>query len=137
MATWSWYKSLGSDNRVLATNLNGAAAAGDMPFYMLPTIGGGAYGLRGYQQGRYRDRVMVTGQAELRLHSAGRFGGVVFGGFGQVAPSIGELTEARVLPAGGVGLRFQITQIYRMHMRVDYAWGVDEGILYFGVSEAF
>jgi outer membrane protein assembly factor BamA len=50
MASWSWYKRLRSDALTLATNANGAAAAGSAPFYMLPTIGGGAYGLRGYQQ---------------------------------------------------------------------------------------
>jgi Omp85 superfamily domain len=137
MASWSWYTRLRNPALTLATNVNGAAAAGDAPFYMLPTIGGGLYGLRGYQQGRYRDQVMTTLQAELRFHTAGRFGATVFGGFGQVAPSIGELTEARVFPAGGAGVRYQLTRQYPMHLRADYAWGVDEGLLYFSVSEAF
>ncbi len=137
MASWSWYRQLGSESRVLAANVNGAAAAGITPFYMLPTIGGGMYGLRGYQQGRYRDRVMTTAQVELRIHSAGRVGATLFGGFGQVAPSLGELFDARVLPAGGAGLRYQLTRQYPMHLRADYAWGVDEGLLYFAVSEAF
>jgi len=137
MASWSWYTKLRNESLTLAANVNGAAAAGDAPFYMLPTIGGGMYGLRGYQQGRYRDHVMTTLQTELRFHGQGRLGATVFGGFGQVAPSIGELTEARVLPAGGVGLRFQLTRQYPMHMRADYAWGVDEGVMYLAVSEAF
>jgi len=136
-ASSSWYTNLRGDALILATNVNGAAAAGDAPFYMLPTIGGGKYGLRGYQQGRYRDRVVTTLQAELRFHTQGRLGATVFGGFGQVAPSLGELTEARVLPAGGAGLRYQLTRQYPMHLRADYAWGIDDGLLYFAVSEAF
>jgi hypothetical protein len=80
---------------------------------------------------------MTTLQAELRFHSQGRAGATVFGGFGQVAPSIGELTKARVLPAGGAGLRYQLTRQFPMHLRADYAWGVDAGLFYFSVSEAF
>ena len=137
MASWSWYTKLRGEALTLATNVNGAAAAADAPFYMLPTIGVGKNGLRGYQQGRYRDHVMTTLQAELRFHGQGRLGATVFGGFGQVAPSIGELTDARALPAGGAGLRFQLTRQYPMHLRADYAWGVDEGLLYFSVGEAF
>lgn len=137
MLTWSWYKRLRGDALTLATNANGSVAAGDAPFYMLPTIGVGKVGLRGYQQGRYRDRVMTTLQAEFRYHTQGRLGAAVFGGFGQVAPNLGELTEARVLPAGGAGVRFQLTRNFPMHLRADYAWGVDDGLLYFAISEAF
>jgi hypothetical protein len=137
MFTWSWYKRLRSDALTLATNANSSIAMGDAPFYMLPTIGVGKVGLRGYQQGRYRDRVMTTLQAELRYHSQGRLGAAVFGGFGQVAPSFGDLAQARVLPAGGAGVRFQLARDVPMHLRMDYAWGVDDGLLYFAVSEAF
>jgi hypothetical protein len=45
--------------------------------------------------------------------------------------------EARVLPAGGVGLRLQLTRQYPMHLRTDLAWGRDEGLFYFSVGEAF
>jgi surface antigen Omp85-like protein len=134
---WSWYMPLGSKRFVLATNANAQAVAGDAPFYALPSVGAGQWALRGYTQGRYRDLVAITVQAEARYHSAGRFGATVFGGFGQVAPSLSELPQALVLPAGGLGLRYQLTRRYPMHMRLDYAWGRDGGLLYFGVAEAF
>lgn len=134
---WSWYTSLRPHALVLATNVNAAAAAGDVPFWAIPSVGAGAYGLRGYTQGRYRDKVVTTAQAELRGHGAGRWGAVMFGGLAQVAPSIGELGNAEVLPAGGLGLRFQLTRQYPMHMRADYAWGKNEELFYFSVSEAF
>ena len=37
--------------------------------------------LRGYEIGRYRDHAMVAAQAEYRFPIAGRWGGVVFGGW--------------------------------------------------------
>ncbi|MGH7742483.1 MAG: BamA/TamA family outer membrane protein [Candidatus Eiseniibacteriota bacterium] len=135
--SWSWYTRLGGEAVVLATNVNAAAAKGDAPFYTLPSIGSGVAGLRGYQQGRYRDDLMTTAQAEVRLHSKGRWGATAFGGFGQVAPGVGDLGSAEVLPAGGLGLRFQLTNAYPMHMRADYAWGKNGGIGYFSVAEAF
>ena len=79
----------------------------------------------------------MTAQAELRYHTTGRFGAVVFGGFGQVAPELGDLGNADVLPAGGLGLRYQLTRVYPMHMRFDYAWGKNEELFYFSIVEAF
>ena len=137
VAYWSWYSALKGDRLVLATNVNLCAAQGDAPFYSLCSVGAGRGGLRGYQQGRYRDSVMTTAQAELRYHTAGRFGAAVFAGFGQVAPDLGGVFDAQVLVAGGLGVRYQLTREYPMHMRIDYAWGRNEGILYFAVAEAF
>ena len=134
---WSWYKRLRGEQLILATNLTTAAATGDAPFYMLPTIGGGLYALRGYTQGRYRDHVMTTAQAEARFHTEGRLGATAFFGFGNVASSVGNLSESKALPAGGLGLRFKLTRQFPMHMRFDYAWGTNGNLVYFGVGEAF
>ena len=135
---WSHYQRLSGDQVLLATNVNACAASGNTPFYALCSVGAGMGGLRGYTQGRYRDTVMTTAQSELRLHTYdGRLGAVAFAGFGMVAPNIGDIFNAKVLPAGGLGLRYQLTKDYPMHLRLDYAWGRDEGLLYFGVAEAF
>jgi hypothetical protein len=88
MAAWSSFAPLHGPRVILAANANFAGAAGDVPFYALPSVGSGRYGLRGYTQGRYRDNVMTTVQAELCCHTAGRFGAAAFGGFGQVAPDV-------------------------------------------------
>ena len=136
-ASVSCYTLLRGERVVLATNAHGAAATGDAPFYALPSIGLGMSGLRGYTIGRYRDDVMTTAQAELRFHSAGRLGATVFYGFGQVAPRVRDLPDAAVFNAGGVGLRFQLTRQFPMHMRLDYAWGETENLFYFSVGEAF
>lgn len=134
---WSWYAPVRGERLVLATNLNVMGASSDTPFWALPSVGSGRGGLRGYTQGRYRDAVMTTEQVELRYHSAGRFGATVFGGFGHIAPTFSDIFKAQVLPAGGLGVRYQLTRKYPMHMRFDYAWGRDGSLFYFSVSEAF
>ena len=134
---WSWYSGTRFPRTIVATNLNVTAAAGDVPFWAIPSLGGGQYGLRGYTQGRYRDDVVTTAQAELRWHAPNRLGAAVFGGFGQVAPSVSELASAQVLWGGGAGVRLQLTKEYPMHMRLDFAWGKTERLLYFSVGEAF
>jgi surface antigen Omp85-like protein len=137
LVSWSWYAPVREERLVLATNVNVCAADGGTPFWALCSIGFGRGGLRGYTQGRYRDSVMTTAQAELRYHGTGRFGATVFGGFGEVAPTVGDIFNAQLMPAGGLGGRFQLTQKYPMHVRFDYAWGRDGGLFYFGVGEAF
>jgi outer membrane protein assembly factor BamA len=134
---WSWYTPVLSERLVAAINLNASGSGGDAPFWALPSVGFGRGGLRGYTQGRYRDMVMTTEQAELRYHSAGRFGATLFVGFGHVAPTFSDIFKAQVLPAGGLGLRYQLTEKYPMHLRMDGSWGRDGWLFYFGVSEAF
>jgi hypothetical protein len=80
---------------------------------------------------------MTTAQAEARFHAEGRLGATAFFGFGNVAPSVGKLSESVALPAGGLGLRYKLTREFPMHMRLDYAWGKNGNLLYFGVAEAF
>ena len=134
---WSWYHGLRDSRLVLVTNLNGCGAPGDAPFYGLCSLGSGRFALRGYTQGRYRDHYATVVQAELRGHTAGRFGATLFGGFAQVASEVSDIFGAEMLPAGGAGLRYQLTRDYPMHLRLDYAWGRDGGLLYFTVGEAF
>jgi Omp85 superfamily domain len=131
------YTPVRGEQLVLATNVILCGAKGGAPFWTMCSIGSGRGGLRGYTQGRYRDSVLTTVQTELRYHSSGRFGATAFGGFGQVAPSAGDIFDAEVLFAGGLGVRYQLIRRYPVHMRFDYAWGRDGGLFYFAVAEAF
>ncbi|MDF3053053.1 MAG: hypothetical protein K0S19_1158 [Geminicoccaceae bacterium] len=135
-AAWSWYQGLRDQRLVLATNLLACGAPGDAPFYGLCSLGAGRFSVRGYTQGRYRDHYSTAVQVELRGHTKGRMGAVLFGGFAQVAPEFSEIFGAELLPSGGAGLRFQLTRKFPMHLRMDYAWGRDGGVLYFSVGEA-
>ena len=109
---------------------------GTIPFERLPKLGGQSI-LRGYTEPRYRDDAMVAAQLELRLPVRGRFGAVVFGGIGAVAPSLGDLTGQQFHPAGGVGARFLLDPREGFQLRVDLASAPGGGGLYIGVGDAF
>lgn len=131
----SWYLPKGT-NTVLALHAGVCAASRDAPFYDL-CLYGQKNDLRGYKSGRYRDGASWALQAEVRQHLFGRVGGVAFGGIGGIAPRLGRLGESRILPAGGVGLRFQPSRKTNINLRLDLAVGKDSKAVYLGIAEAF
>jgi hypothetical protein len=126
-----------SPKQVLAYNAFFCATGGEPPFY-----GNCIYGtrneLRGYEAGRYLDRYLVATQLEYRLVLPKRFGVVVFGGIGGVAPGGEEFfRSSALLPAGGAGLRFMLSKSYHVNLRADLAVGKNEHTFSMGISEAF
>ncbi|MBW2243168.1 MAG: BamA/TamA family outer membrane protein [Deltaproteobacteria bacterium] len=107
-------------------------AEGDVPFTALPE-----HDLRGYERGRYRDKVHLAAEVELRQHIYKRLGGVAFAGLGQVAPKIGKLDTENILWSAGFGVRFRLTEENRMNYRSDVAWGRNGFEFYFSLSEEF
>lgn len=114
-------------------DLNG----GDVPFHALAQIGG-AVRLRGYFEGRFRDKNYLMAQVEYRLMPLiWRFGLVAFAAVGQVAPSLGDLTFEGTHWTVGGGVRFSINPEERIHLRADVGVGPDSWGLYINVLEAF
>jgi len=146
--TYQYYKfgfnkySKIDDYQVFAFRGMGCAAAGDrVPIYDL-CLFGASNDLRGYAAGRYQDRRMFAIQAEYRLmlpvkNFMGRFGIVAFGGFGAVSPTFSDIGWDDLLPAGGGGIRFRLSQKYPVNFRVDYGIGKVGHTLSVGVAEAF
>jgi Omp85 superfamily domain len=106
------------------------------PLFDLCLFGAGS-DLRGYEAGRYRDQAMVAAQAEYRFPLGGRFGGVVFGGWGKVAPSFSEMDEQPDLPSIGFGIRWLAAEKARVNLSVDIARGRDSTTFYVYVKESF
>ena len=134
--TFNKYGTL-SKNQVLAYNLFVCGTGGQPPFY-----GNCIYGanneLRGYTAGRYLDRYMFATQLEYRLSLPKRFGVVAFGGVGEVFPGGRQVLRINeLLPAGGGGLRFQLSKAYRVNLRADFARGKDTWTWSMGVGESF
>ena len=133
---------------VLAARASACAVSKGAPFYDL-CLYGSSNDLRGYSTGQYRDPRSATAQVELRQHLFWRFGAVLFGGVGGIAPgpnSFGKdfnagkdynIGKSAFLPAGGVGLRFMAARQYKLNMAVDYAVGKDSNALYIRLGEAF
>jgi hypothetical protein len=134
--TFSKYGSL-SEKQVLAYNLFVCGTGGTPPFYA-NCIYGANNELRGYTAGRYLDRYMFATQLEYRLSLPKRFGVVGFGGIGEVVPGGSQAFRVNnFLPAGGGGVRFQVSKIYRVNVRADFARGNDTWTWSMGVGEAF
>ena len=136
---FSYFNSL-QDNLILALNIAGGFASGDVPFDGYQNYGV-RNSLRGYEAGKYKGRNMIASQAELRWRFHNKWGGVVFGGTGSIwgNENNGEKEFERTwLPSAGLGLRYMVSKEKKINVRLDYAVGVDgnQG-LYFGVMEAF
>lgn len=134
--TFNKYGSL-SDRQILAYNLFICGTGGQPPFY-----GNCIYGtnneLRGYTAGRYLDRYMFATQLEYRLSLPKRFGVVGFGGVGEVISGGSQILRSNyLLPAGGGGVRFPLSNKYRVNFRSDFARGQDTWTWGMGVGEAF
>ena len=133
--TFNYYHSIGT-KQVLAYNLFNCATAGNAPFYG-QCIFGTNNELRGYVAGQYIDTNMIATQLEYRRTLPWRFGMVAFVGVGEVAPGLGEIQGDHLLPAGGGGLRFTISQKYKLNLRLDVAQGKDGHTFSMGIGEAF
>jgi len=132
---FNYYHSLGT-KQVLAYNLFNCATAGNAPFYG-QCIFGTNNELRGYVSGQYIDTNMIATQIEYRRTLPWRFGMVAFVGVGEVAPGLGEMQADHLLPAGGGGLRFKVSQKYKLNFRFDFAQGKDGHTFSMGIGEAF
>ena len=133
--TCNKYQSL-NQKQVLGYNLFLCGTEGKPPFYG-NCIYGARNELRGYTAGRYLDRYMFATQLEYRLVLRWRLGAVGFGGVGAIAPNPGDFQADRLLPAGGTGIRFMLSNKFHVNLRTDFAWGKDNFTWSMGVGEAF
>jgi outer membrane protein assembly factor BamA len=128
---------LGRGPAVLALQAFGHFVFGKAPFYALSALGGGSR-MRGYFQGRYRDRHYVMAQAEYRRMVWWRLGFAAFAGVGDVFGS--DSSEFRIKNLKwslGGGLRVAFNQAEKVNLRVDFGFGRNTSGVYFQLEEAF
>lgn len=111
---------------------------GNPPFNQMSQLGGNRL-LRGYLEGRYRDKHALVGQIEYRSAFYKRIGFAVFTGFGIVADQFADFKLNNSRPNIGGGLRYALDQKQGIHIRADYAFGQgrENRYFYFTLSEAF
>lgn len=92
--------------------------------------------MRGYYEGRYRDKHKWEAQVELRQHVWKRNGFVVWAGAGGVFSRFSDICLNRTLPNCGLGYRWEFKK--NVNVRLDYGIGVrgQNGFL-FNINEAF
>lgn len=121
---------------VLACNFVMAATNGNVPFTLLPMIGGNKK-MRGYYEGRYRDQWMMLLQAEFRMQIFKRWFINVYGSAGNVSENLSSMQIKHIRFSGGIGLRFRIDTKNKINLRLDSAFGRDGLKNYFTFNEAF
>lgn len=119
---------------VIAAQYHSLFNYGRVPWSMMATFGG-SNSMRGYYDGRFRDKCEMDITVELRQHIWRRNGIVVWGGMGSVFPKISKQIYRHILPNFGVGYRWEFKQ--RTNVRLDYGWGRGETAFIFSINEAF
>jgi outer membrane protein assembly factor BamA len=125
-----------TSSMVLAIQMYGSAVTGDPPFYMIPALGGDNI-MRGYYEGRYRDKFYLAAQGELRLRLTRRWGLVGWAGIGDVSGNFSSFKLKDGKPSFGIGIRFALDPEQMVNVRADFARGRDTKGVYFNAKEAF
>ncbi|MGB2078876.1 MAG: BamA/TamA family outer membrane protein, partial [Vibrio sp.] len=118
---------------LIAWQVKGAFTGGDVPWSYLPMVGGGE-NLRGYIEGRYRERQIAYSQVEYRLPIKDRHGLVTWVGSASLGDHISDIGDD-FLMSYGIGYRLRVKD--RVNLRLDYAIGEHDSTVYFNVNEAF
>ena len=131
-----YYKSIFSDSRVFAVQFYSAITTGNTPFYSMPKLGG-AWMMRGYFEGRYRDKTFTTIQTEYRDNFYWRIGYTLFASMGEVGDKISNYSLSQFKYSYGFGLRYMFDTDERINIRFDVAFGEGTSGIYFAIKEAF
>lgn len=129
----SYFRNLWKGS-VLAAQYHAKVNYGDVPWAMLASFGG-SNSMRGYYEGRFRDKGEMDLTVELRQHIWRRNGLVAWLGVGSVFPRFSEIHFRRLLPNGGIGYRWEFKQ--RTNVRLDFGIGKGEKSFIFSINEAF
>jgi len=127
-----------TQGHILTFQLYGNFARGFPPFYEMPRLGGDVT-MRGYYEGRYRDRNFVATQAEYKtwLVEKWKLGVVLFGGVGDVADELDDLKVRDFKYSYGFGFRYIFDEKERLTVRADFGFGKNTSGVYFAMQEAF
>lgn len=109
---------------------------GEVPFEQLGFIGGENM-MRGFIEGRFRDKHTLEAQGEYRRIVFGRFGAVVFAAIGNVAPAPNKFSTENIKWAAGAGLRYNVNKEDPTYIRLDYGLGINTSGFYLTLGEAF
>lgn len=128
------YQRLGKGT-VLAEDIGANLNFGNPLWGMMAELGG-THSMRGYYEGRYRDKHSLEATVELRQHVWKRNGIVVWVGAGTIFPKFSALRSKQILPNAGVGYRWEFKK--NVNVRLDYGFGKSgqSGFL-FNINEAF
>jgi len=123
--------------QVLAMQLYFFGNQGNVPIRSLASFGGNN-NMRGYYDGRYRDKNQLVFQGEYRIPFNNRWGIALFSSGGDVSSSIKDFQLTQLKYSYGGGIRFALNKSEKLNLRLDY--GIGQGNnrgFYFQLGEAF
>lgn len=109
-----------TENIIWANRIFNQHQSGNPPFREL-SLAGGSDLVRGYFQGRYRDKSLSALETELRIPIWKILGATLFSSTFQVGPDPTSLLQHRWKGAYGAGLRIFVNQKERIVLRLDVA----------------
>ncbi len=110
--------------------------SGNIPFHKLALLGGNNM-MRGYYQGRFRDKQMIMLQTEYRIHLWWRLGIAVFAGVGDVSDTLRNFNISNFKTSSGIGFRFRVDPQEKLNIRFDWGAGQNTSGIYITIAEAF
>lgn len=131
--TACWYGPLWK-GATLATRLHWRITWGETPWGLMSYLGG-SESMRGYYEGRYRDKGAADLCVELRQHVWRRNGLVAWVGVGSVFPRISDIRFKELLPNYGIGYRWEFKK--NVNVRIDFGFGKHQSGIFFNINEAF
>ena len=121
---------------VLAFQQNVIVTSGNVPFQRLPMLGGPSV-MRGYIQGRFRDKKAIYLQMEYRVPLIWRLSAAGFVGYGDVAAKLKALKLNDFKISGGLGIRYQVNRKSGTNVRLDFGFAKGNFGVYAMINEAF
>ncbi|WP_421775012.1 BamA/TamA family outer membrane protein [Gracilimonas sp.] len=125
-----------SFNHTLGVNFVSKFTGGNVPFQKLALLGGPKQ-MRGYLEGRFRDKKYLTAQTEYRIPVYKRFSAVAFASVGNVAPELSEFPFTDLKWTVGPGLRYMIDENRKVNIRLDAGFGLGVSGFVLTIGEAF
>lgn len=106
------------------------------PSWGMMALLGNSNSMRGYYEGRYRDKHKMEAQVELRQHVWKRNSLTTWVGAGTIFHKFSEMRSRHILPNFGIGYRWEFKK--NVNVRLDYGFGKagQTGFL-FSINEAF
>lgn len=129
------YRDLGKGH-VIAWQGVARVMNGNVPFNRMAMLGGDQH-MRGYRQGFYRDKKMMTTQLEYRSPMVWRIGLAAFGGVGSVGEDFEDFSLEHFLPSYGGGIRLALLPKQHINLRCDIGFGEEGSAFYLRLNEAF
>lgn len=123
--------------QVLALQAYGSFNTGEVPLRSLAFLGG-ANCMRGYYEGRYRDKDAAYLQAEYRVPVWWRIGAVAFADMGNVGPALKYVNLQYFKYSYGGGVRVALNEDEKLNLRLDYGFAKNGSHgFYLQLGEAF